>query len=56
MDQYIESSHNRCRTMGLSLGKLFSTKVLKGVELQKNLDKNNELILTAATFIDHLYD
>lgn len=56
MDAYIEASQNRCRTMGLLPGNLFSTKVLERVELQKKLDKNSELLLTAATFINHLYD
>ncbi|MBU3190799.1 sigma-54-dependent Fis family transcriptional regulator [Clostridium bowmanii] len=56
MDEYIEASHIRCKIMGLLPGNLFSTKVLEGMELQKNLDKNSELILTAATFINHLYD
>ena len=35
--KYIEASHNRCKTMELLPGNLFSTKVLEGVELQKNL-------------------
>lgn len=56
MDKYIEASHNRCKAMELLPGNLFSTKVLEGVELQKNLERNSELILTSATFINHLYD
>ena len=56
MDKYIGDSHNRCRSMELLPDNLFSTKVLAGLELQKCLEKNSELILTAATFINHLYD
>jgi len=56
MEEYIEASHIRCKTMELLPGNSFSTKVLKGLELQKVLEKNSELILTAATFMDHLYD
>ena len=37
MDEYIEASHDRCKTMELLPGNLFSTKVLEGVELQKTL-------------------
>lgn len=56
MDKYIEASHNRCRSMELLPDNLFSTKVIEGLELQKILEKNSELILTAATFMNHLYD
>jgi len=56
MEEYIETSHNRCKTMELLPENLFSTKVLEGVELQKCLERNSELILTSATFINHLYD
>jgi len=56
MDKYIGASYNRCRSMELLPDNLFSTKVLAGLELQKCLEKNSELILTAATFINHLYD
>jgi len=56
MEEYIETSHNRCKTMELLPGNLFSTKVIEGVELQKCLERNSELILTSATFINHLYD
>ncbi|MEK6266839.1 MAG: sigma 54-interacting transcriptional regulator [Clostridium sp.] len=56
MDQHIEASHDRCKTMELLPGNLFSTKVMEGEELQKNLEKNSELILNAAPFINHLYD
>lgn len=56
MDEYIEASHNRCKAMELLPGNSFSTKVLQGVELQKKLEENSELILTAATFMNHLYN
>ncbi|MBK5241254.1 sigma 54-interacting transcriptional regulator [Clostridium sp.] len=56
MDEHIEASHDRCKTMELLPGILFSTKVIEGEELQKNLEKNSEFILNAAPFINHLYD
>jgi transcriptional regulator of acetoin/glycerol metabolism len=56
MDEHIEASHNRCKTIELLPGNLFSTKVMEGEELQKKLEKNSELILNAAPFINHLYD
>ena len=56
MDEHIEESHNRCKSMRLLPGILFSTKVMEGDELQNNLEKNSELILNAAPFINHLYD
>ncbi len=56
MDSYIEASHYRCKSMGLQPDNLISTKVIEGVELQKNLDKNSELIFNAAPFMNHLYD
>jgi len=56
MDEHIEASHNRCKKMELLPGNLFSSKMIEGTELQKNLDENSELISTAATFMDHLYN
>jgi transcriptional regulator of acetoin/glycerol metabolism len=56
MEEYIVASHNRCKGAELLPKNLFSTKVLEGDELQNNLQKNHELISTAATFINHLYD
>ena len=56
MVEYIEASHDRCKRRELLPDNLFSTKVIEGRELQKNLEKNSELILTASTFMNHLYD
>jgi PAS domain S-box-containing protein len=56
MDAYIEASHNRCKNMELMSECLFSTKIIEGVELEKILEKNNELIMTSATFMNHLYN
>ncbi|MBZ9686481.1 sigma-54-dependent Fis family transcriptional regulator [Clostridium estertheticum] len=56
MDAYIKASKDRCNEMELRPENLFSTKVLDGWELQKNLERNRELILNAATFMDHLYN
>ena len=56
MDEHIEASHNRCKKMELQPSNLFSSKMIEGSKLQKKLDENSELISTAATFMNHLYD
>jgi PAS domain S-box-containing protein len=56
MHLYIENSHERCRLKGIRPENVFSTRVIKGEELQKKLDSNKELILTASPFLKHLYD
>ena len=56
MDKYVEASHNRCNRMELLPENLFSTKVIEGLELQKVLERNSELILNATTFMNHLYN
>lgn len=56
MDSYIEASHSRCNRMELMPECLFSTKIIEGLALKKTLAKNSELILTSATFMNHLYN
>ena len=56
MDKCIKASHNRCKEIELLPENLFSTKVIEGPELQKVLEQNNELISSAATFMNHLYN
>lgn len=56
MDTYIKASHNRCKSMKLLPEISVSTKVIEGPELQKVLEQNSELILNAASFINHLYN
>ena len=56
MNAYIEASHNRCNKMKVLPENLFSTKIIEGFELQRSLEKNKELILIAATFMNHLYN
>jgi transcriptional regulator of acetoin/glycerol metabolism len=56
MDVCIEASHNRCKAIELLPENLFSTKVIEGVELQRVLEQNKELILSAANFMNHLYN
>ena len=56
MDTYIKASHNRCKSMKLLPEISISTKVIEGPELQKVLEQNSELILNAASFINHLYN
>jgi transcriptional regulator of acetoin/glycerol metabolism len=56
MKSFIETSHKRCRLRGIKPESIFSTRVLEEQELDKKLEENKELILTAAPFLNHLYD
>ena len=56
MDGYIEESHNRCRSTGILAKNIFSTKILKGIEIKDLLEKNKELILMATPFMNRLYN
>jgi len=53
---YIKKSKDRCRSYGLSVNLKYSKRILKGIELQKKLDINKELIIIAEPFINHLYN
>jgi transcriptional regulator of acetoin/glycerol metabolism len=54
MKSFIETSHKRCRLRGIKPESIFSTRVLEEQELDKKLEENKELILTAAPFLNHL--
>jgi len=56
MEKYIEKSHKRCRSTGISSANLFSTKILNAAQIKEMLEKNKELILTATPFMDRLYN
>jgi len=56
MEKHIDLSHKRCRSTGILPEELFSSKIIDGLELQKKMDENKELILNAAPFINHLYN
>lgn len=53
---YVESSHKRCMEMGVPLDRVYSAKIISGQELQKKLEEQRELILTAGPFMDQLYN
>ena len=56
MESYIEASHIRCREKGMKCENVFSTLVIDGQDLQMKLEQNKELILTAAPYMNHLYN
>ncbi|WP_026476908.1 sigma-54-dependent Fis family transcriptional regulator [Alkaliphilus transvaalensis] len=53
---YIERSHERCKKMGVDYTRVYSSKILKDAELQKKLEENSELIITAGPFMEQLYN
>jgi PAS domain S-box-containing protein len=53
--EYVKSSHERCRAMGINIDMVYSRKIISGEELQKKLEENTELIVTASPFMDQLY-
>lgn len=53
---YVERSHKRCMAMGVSLDRVYSAKIISGHELQRKLEEQRELILTAGPFMDQLYN
>ena len=56
MESYIEASHKRCREKWMKSENVFSTLVIDGQDLQMKLEQNKELILTAAPYMNHLYN
>lgn len=56
MNLFIEASHERCRMKGINPENVCSTRMLEGEELEKKMELNKELILTAFPFLKHLYD
>ncbi len=53
---YIERSHKRCMELCVPLDRIYSARIMTGQELQKKLEEQRELILTAGPFMDQLYN
>lgn len=53
---YITRSHERCREYGVEFERVYSSRILDEKELFNKLETNRELILTAAPFMNQLYD
>ncbi len=53
---YIVRSHKRSAGYGVELGRVYSSKILQGAELQKRMSENSELIDTAGPFLRQLCD
>lgn len=53
---YIIKSHERCREYQVEKDRIFSKKIISGVELDEKLESNRELIDTAELFMNQLYD
>lgn len=53
---YIIKSHERCREYQVEKDRIYSKKIISGVELDEKLEKNRELIDTAELFMKQLYD
>ena len=53
---YIERSHQRCRQMGIEHSRIFSSRMFTDESLQKKLEKNRHLIVTAEPFMNQLYN
>ncbi|RKD28808.1 sigma-54-dependent Fis family transcriptional regulator [Thermohalobacter berrensis] len=56
MKAYIKKSHERCKKIGLDVNRKYSKTIINGGELQKRLEKNKDLILTAKPIINQLYN
>lgn len=56
LNEIFELSHKRCILNGVLQGNPFSSKIIAGKELEQVLDRNKELILTAAPYMEHLCD
>lgn len=56
MKEYIKRSHARSFRYGVEMGRIFSSKILRGEELHDKLQENRELIQTARPFIEQLCD
>jgi sigma-54 dependent transcriptional regulator, acetoin dehydrogenase operon transcriptional activator AcoR len=56
MKDYIQRSHARSMEYGVELGRIFSSKILKGKELDRKMAENRELIETSSPFLQQLCD
>ncbi|MDW7670743.1 MAG: sigma 54-interacting transcriptional regulator [Bacillota bacterium] len=56
MKDYIQRSHARSMEYGVELGRIYSSKILKGKELDRKMAENRELIETSSPFLKQLCD
>jgi PAS domain S-box-containing protein len=56
MKDYIQRSHARSMEYGVELGRIFSSKILKGKELDRKMAENRELTETSSPFLQQLCD
>ncbi|RQD72591.1 MAG: PAS domain-containing protein [Tindallia sp. MSAO_Bac2] len=54
--EYIKRSHARSFEYGVEMGRIFSSKILRGEELHEKMEENHELIQTATPFLEQLCD
>lgn len=54
--KYIIRSHERCKSMGVDLKRIYSKRIIEGDRLQRKLEKKRELIIAAEPFMNQLYD
>lgn len=53
--EYIGNSHKRCEILEINKDIVYSKKIISGEELQKKLEENMNLIVTASPFMNQLY-
>lgn len=53
---YILRSHARSAEYGVELGRMYSSLILQGAELQEKMEENKELIATSSPFLRQLCD
>lgn len=53
---YIRRSHERSAEYGVELGRMYSSLILQGTELQEKMEENKELIETSSPFLRQLCD
>lgn len=53
---YVLASHERCRLMGIDTQRIYSSRIISGNDLQRKVEENKELILTATPFMNQLYN
>ncbi|ABR50715.1 sigma54 specific transcriptional regulator, Fis family [Alkaliphilus metalliredigens QYMF] len=53
---YVKRSHQRSIDFGVEYNRMYSSKILKGNELQIKLEANRELLTTAKSFMEELYN
>ncbi|MDD5363636.1 MAG: sigma-54-dependent Fis family transcriptional regulator [Ignavibacteria bacterium] len=54
--EIIERSHKRSKEYGIEKGRITSKKILTGIELEKKLKKDHDLIEIASAYLDELND